>query len=63
MAAKEMKAYEDAKFDEWRVHVEEILPELLKANLLIKPKHNKNSNIPVLTSVDQETGIIFKFSY
>ncbi|XP_074640231.1 dynein axonemal heavy chain 10-like [Tubulanus polymorphus] len=34
---KQMKAYEDLKYDMWRESVEQVLPSLLKRNLLIKP--------------------------
>ncbi|XP_071945421.1 dynein axonemal heavy chain 10-like [Antedon mediterranea] len=35
--AKQMKEYEDKKYEVWREHVESILPGLLKRNLLAKP--------------------------
>ena len=38
--AKQMKAYEDHLYEQWRENVEAILPALLKRNLLIKP-HDK----------------------
>ena len=31
-----MKAYEDRLYEEWRIRVERILPNLLKKNLLVK---------------------------
>lgn len=34
-----MKAYEDQKYEQWRDHVEQILPSLLKRNLIVKPSH------------------------
>jgi len=34
---KQMKFYEDQKYENWRDHVEQILPSLLKRNLIIKP--------------------------
>ncbi|XP_064612357.1 LOW QUALITY PROTEIN: dynein axonemal heavy chain 10-like [Liolophura sinensis] len=34
---KQMKQYEEEKYELWRQHVEQILPSLLKRNLLIKP--------------------------
>jgi len=33
-----MKAYEDLLFEQWRVQVDSILPQLLKRNLLSKPE-------------------------
>ena len=35
--AKQMKAYEDHLYEEWRTQVEIALPGLLKRNLLVKP--------------------------
>lgn len=37
--ARQMKFYEDQKYEEWRQSVEQHLPSLLKRNLLIKPHH------------------------
>ena len=34
---KNMKLYEDTKYEMWKEHVEQVLPSLLKRNLLIKP--------------------------
>ena len=34
---KQMKAYEDQKYEEWRDRVDQALPVLLKKNLIIKP--------------------------
>lgn len=36
---KQMKLYEDQKYESWREHVEQILPSLLKRNLIVKPTH------------------------
>ena len=36
---KQMKAYEDGKYELWRDHVEQVLPALLKRNLIVKPTH------------------------
>ncbi|ELU10552.1 hypothetical protein CAPTEDRAFT_221643 [Capitella teleta] len=38
--AKQMKAYEDSLYEQWKDNVEAVLPALLKRNLLIKP-HDK----------------------
>ena len=35
--AKQMKAYEDVLYEQWRQQVEATLPTLLKHNLLAKP--------------------------
>jgi len=35
--AKQMKAYEDLLYEQWRQQVEATLPSLLKRNLLAKP--------------------------
>ena len=32
-----MKAFEDDLYEQWREHVSQILPGLLKRNLIIKP--------------------------
>ena len=34
---KSMKLFEDTKYEMWKEHVEQVLPSLLKRNLLIKP--------------------------
>lgn len=34
-----MKFFEDQKYEEWKLYVEQCLPSLLKRNLLIKPHH------------------------
>ncbi|XP_067660223.1 dynein axonemal heavy chain 10-like [Haliotis asinina] len=36
---KQMKTYEDQKYEMWRETVEQVLPSLLKRNLLVKPSH------------------------
>ena len=51
-----MRAYEDAKFNEWRVQVESKLPEILKSNLLIKPKDKDKLELAMPANVDPETG-------
>ena len=40
--AKQMKAYEDHLYEQWKEGVEAVLPSLLKRNLLIKP-HEKQA--------------------
>ena len=39
--AKQMKAYEDQLYEQWRENVEAVLPALLKRNLLIKPSERQ----------------------
>ncbi|XP_021370512.1 dynein heavy chain 10, axonemal-like isoform X1 [Mizuhopecten yessoensis] len=39
--AKQMKQYEDQKYEAWKDNVELILPSLLKRNLLVKPHHSQ----------------------
>lgn len=34
---KQMKTYEDSKYEQWRESVEQVLPSLLKRNLIVKP--------------------------
>ena len=36
--AKQMKAYEDQLYEQWKEGVEQILPGLLRKNLLVKPQ-------------------------
>jgi hypothetical protein len=52
-----MKVYEDSKFNEWRVEIQNILPDLLKTNLLIKPKNKQELNLALPQNTDPETGI------
>ena len=42
---KQMKAYEDQKYEQWKDHVEQILPSLLKKNLIIKPTHAQQQQL------------------
>lgn len=42
---KSMKQYEDTKYETWKEHVEQVLPSLLKRNLLIKPTARASSAI------------------
>jgi dynein heavy chain len=52
--ARQMKAYEDVKYNEWRINIENTLPEILKTNLLVKDAGDKNLVLPLNT--DPETG-------
>ena len=58
--AKQIKAFEDLKYNEWKVHVEAILPDILKTNLLVKAgsvNPNKVENTLVMPlNTDPETG-------
>jgi hypothetical protein len=55
--ARQMKAYEDIKYNEWRINIENTLPEILKTNLLVKEAGDKNLVLPL--NVDPETGNLF----
>ena len=55
-----MRAFEDAKYNEWRVQVESKLPEILKSNLLIKPKDKDKLELAMPANVDPETGKLFR---
>lgn len=54
--AKKLKAFEDMKYNEWRINVENILPGILKKNLLIKPKYKPDYNLALPAHNDPETG-------
>ena len=43
-----MKAYEDQKYEQWRDHVDQILPSLLKKNLIIKPTQAQQQQLQQL---------------
>ena len=55
-----MKMYEDLKFNEWRIEITSILPDILKANLLVKPK-NRSENLLLPQNTDPETGLFAHF--
>ncbi|ESO91629.1 hypothetical protein LOTGIDRAFT_122204, partial [Lottia gigantea] len=42
---KDMKRFEDIKYEQWRDHVEQILPSLLRRNLLLKPHHAQSGSL------------------
>ncbi len=46
--ARQMKAFEDRLYEEWKTQVEVILPGLLKRNLLIKPTDNPTASLPLI---------------
>lgn len=50
-----MKAFEDVKYSEWRAEVEAKLPEILKSNLLVKPKDRHDLVLPANTDPDTGT--------
>ncbi len=54
--AKQMKAYEDLKYHEWKLNVENSLPDLLKTNILIKLKDKMSSDLILPANKDPETG-------
>ncbi|XP_077995609.1 dynein axonemal heavy chain 10-like isoform X2 [Glandiceps talaboti] len=55
--AKQMKEYEDKKYEEWREYVEATLAGLLKRNLLAKPAQGTVSQVQVAVDIaNQEEG-------
>ncbi|CAH1801914.1 unnamed protein product [Owenia fusiformis] len=54
--AKQMKVYEDIKYEHWREHTEQVLPGLLKRNLLIKPSEKIYSEGQDLLPIGGPTG-------
>ena len=44
--AKQMKAFEDHLYEEWKTQVEIVLPGLLKRNLLVKPSDKQAPIVP-----------------
>ena len=59
--AKQMRAYEDQLYEQWRQQVEAALPSLLKRNLLAKPASDKADDVD-LDKVESETGWCFLFT-
>jgi hypothetical protein len=55
-----MKSFEDAKYNEWRTNTENILPDLLKSNLLIKPRDMIEHNLVLPVNKDPETGKLMR---
>ena len=53
--AKQMKAYEDQLYEQWKESVEHILPGLLRRNLLVKPTV-KEVAPEEMEDVDKEAG-------
>ncbi len=55
-----MKAYEDHLYEQWRDNVEQVLPSLLKRNLLIKPEQQQQQQQDETNTTDgkeeQEAG-------
>ena len=59
MVAKQMKAYEDQLYEQWKENVQAVLQTLLKRNLLIKPDRTQVTSIEQTTNndeQDEETG-------
>ncbi|XP_070572584.1 dynein axonemal heavy chain 10-like isoform X2 [Ptychodera flava] len=52
--AKQMKEYEDKKYEEWREYVEATLPGLLKRNLLAKPVQGSITQVQVEVTNTEE---------
>lgn len=51
------------KFNEWKLNVENILPNILKKNLLIKPKYKPDYNLQLPAHTDLDTGKFIFFFY
>lgn len=45
-AGKNMKAFEDLKYEQWKENVENTLPGLLKRNLLVKRSFQASAQTP-----------------
>ncbi len=60
--AKQMKAFEDRLYEEWKTRVEVILPGLLKRNLLVKPTDQPTASLPLIGEAGDpsiEAGTLF----
>ena len=55
--ARQMKAYEDTKYNAWRIEVENTLPEILRRNLLVKPPEKIEVTVMVPTISGNEIGM------
>lgn len=55
--AKQLKAFEDTKYFEWRFNVENVLPEILKTNILVKARDKPNANLVMPINTNPHTGI------
>ena len=51
-----MKLYEDTKYEMWKETVEQILPSLLKRNLLIKPAISQSLTAQHMPNPPEDTG-------
>ncbi|XP_050408300.1 dynein axonemal heavy chain 10 [Patella vulgata] len=66
---KEMKRFEDIRYEQWRDHVEQVLPSLLRRNLLIKPSNSSSGpQQPAIQHPDdntpgRESGALFEVKY
>ena len=56
-----MKAYEDMKYNAWRIEVENTLPDILKNNLLAKPHGKTEVTVMVTTLSGNDVGMWTKF--
>lgn len=54
--ARQIKSYEDGKYYEWSATVENILPDILKTNLLVKPKDKIDPSLIMPANTDPDTG-------
>ena len=62
--AKQMKAYEELRSEQWRLDTESIVPDLLKMNLLVKPKKasvDVSAFLPA--NKDPDTGRVVEIRY
>ena len=59
-----MKAYEDELYEKWKENVENMLPGLLKHNLLVKPQHQQGAaDTHEAEKGDGEQGTVRKFYF
>ena len=59
--ARQMKSFEDQKYEEWKQNVEQHLPSLLKRNLLIKPHHAAEEMRAAAQKEADEAGMFVHF--
>ncbi|KAL3856163.1 hypothetical protein ACJMK2_010948 [Sinanodonta woodiana] len=60
---KQMKAYEDMKYEQWREHVEQVLPSLLKRNLLVKPTQAQQLQLQAQEEEKEDIGPSIDLKY
>lgn len=54
--AKQIKAYEDRNYNQWRITTESVLPDILKSNLIVKPSGKTEATVMVPTLTGGEVG-------